>query len=166
MRSDHEMSVRPPPDRRRPTPADRHRPTPPDRRRLTPADRHGPTPPDRRPPVALIRHARAAHGQAAVELVALLPIIAALLAALWQAALAGHAAWAASAAARAAARAHAVGSDPRQAARDHLPASLERGLRLEAADDGEVELTVHIPTLPGMPDLGRAGATARFAPQS
>jgi hypothetical protein len=118
------------------------------------------------PPTSLVRRARAPDGQAAVELVALLPVIAALLAALWQVVLAGHAAWAASAAARAAARAHAVGSDPRRAARDHLPASLERGLRLDAAEDGKVELTVHIPTLPGMPDLGRASATARFAPQS
>jgi hypothetical protein len=109
---------------------------------------------------------RAAHGQAAVELVALLPIIAALLAAVWQLALAGYAAWAASAAARSAARAHAVGADPRRAARDHLPRSLEPGLRLKTAGDGEVELTVRIPTLPGLPSLGRARATSRFAPQS
>ena len=120
----------------------------------------------RRPPSPRFRRARAADGQAAVELVALLPVIAALLAALWQLTLAGHAAWAASAAARAAARAHAIGHDPRRAARDHLPGSLERGLRLEAADEGKVELSIRIPTLPGMPDLGRAGATARFAPQS
>jgi hypothetical protein len=98
--------------------------------------------------------------------VALLPLIAALLAALWQLTLAGYAAWAASAAARSAARAHAVGADPRRAARDHLPGNLERGLRLKTADDGEVELTIRIPTLPGLPDLGRAGATSRFAPQS
>jgi hypothetical protein len=114
----------------------------------------------------LISSARAPDGQAAVELVALLPIIAALLAGLWQAALAGHAAWAANAAARAAARAHAVGADPRKAARDHLPGSLEPGLRLNTLRDGEVELSVRVPRLPGLPALGRASATARFAPQS
>jgi hypothetical protein len=108
----------------------------------------------------------ASGGQATVELVALLPLIAALLVALWQLALAGHATWAASAAARAAARAHAVGADPRRAARDHLPHNLERGLAVEAAEGGEVELTIRIPTLLGLPGLGRAKATARFEPQS
>jgi hypothetical protein len=113
-------------------------------------------------PTRVVAVVRASPGQAAVELVALLPVVAALLAALWQLALAGYAAWAASTAARA----HAVGADPRRAARDHLPETLEPGLRLKTADNGEVELTVRIPTIPGLPDLGRAGATARFAPQS
>ena len=51
----------------------------------------------------------AQRGQAAVELVAVLPLLAALLAGLWQAALVGEAAWSAASAARAAARAAAVG---------------------------------------------------------
>ena len=51
-------------------------------------------------------------GQAAVELVAILPVLAALLFGLWQAALWGHASWSAAAAARAAARAHALGTEP------------------------------------------------------
>jgi TadE-like protein len=110
--------------------------------------------------------ARREDGQAAVEFVALLPCAVALLIALWQFALAGHAAWAASTAARAAARAHAVGHDPRRAARDHLPASLEPGLRLETTATGEVEVAVRIPSVPGLPDLGHARATAHFAPQS
>ena len=63
-------------------------------------------------------------GQATVELVALLPVLVALLAGLWQAALAGNAFWAATTAASAAARAHAVGADPGQAARSRLPTSL------------------------------------------
>jgi Flp pilus assembly protein TadG len=113
-----------------------------------------------------IAFVRAHDGQAAVELVALLPVIAALLAALWQAALAGHATWAASAAARAAARAHAIGADPRRAARDRLPGSLERDLRLKTTGAGEVELAVRVPRLPGMPALGHVSATARFEPQS
>jgi len=104
-------------------------------------------------------------GQAAVELVALLPCTLALLAAVWQLALAGHAAWAVSAAARAAARAHAVGADPGRAARDHLPAALEPGLRLRADTRGAVHVRVRIPALPGLPSPGHAGASARFAPQ-
>jgi len=110
--------------------------------------------------------ARSARGQATVEVVALLPLIAALLAALWQLTLAGHAAWSAAAAARAAARAHAVGTDARRAARDHLPTSLEQGLRLRTAAGGEVHVAVRIPTLPGLPSLGTVRATARFTPQS
>jgi hypothetical protein len=105
-------------------------------------------------------------GQATVELVALLPVLAVVLAAAWQAALAGHAAWAAAAAARAAARAQAVGADPGEAARTHLPASLERGLRVTTEPGGDVEVTVRIPSLPGLPSPGHAHAGARFEPQS
>jgi Flp pilus assembly protein TadG len=105
-------------------------------------------------------------GQATVELVALLPVLAAVLAALWQAVLAGHAVWAATSAARAAARAHAVGTDARAAARAHLPASLERGLRVRTRTGGEVRVSVRIPSLPGLPSPGRAHAGARFEPQS
>jgi hypothetical protein len=105
-------------------------------------------------------------GQATVELVALLPVLAAVLAALWQAMLAGHAVWSVTTAARAAARAHAVGGDPRAAARAHLPTSLERGLRVRTASGGEVSLSVRIPALPGLPSPGRARAGAHFEPQS
>jgi Flp pilus assembly protein TadG len=105
-------------------------------------------------------------GQATVELVALLPCLAALLAALWQAALAGHAVWAANAAARAAARAHAIGADPGHAARAHLPRRLEHGLRVDTPSGGDVRLTVRIPALPGLPSPGHAHATAHFEPQS
>jgi pilus assembly protein CpaE len=104
-------------------------------------------------------------GQATVELVAILPCAAALLAALWQLALAGHATHAASTAARAAARAHAVGADPHRAARDHLPRSLEPGLRVRTLSAGRVRVEVRIPRLPGLPSLGHIDATARFAPQ-
>ena len=108
---------------------------------------------------------RGEDGQATVELVALLPCLAALLAALWQLALAGHATWAATNAARAAARAHAVGADARRAARDHLPAALERGLKIETTSSGDVHVAIRIPTLPGIPSLGRARADAHFEPQ-
>src|SRR5687768_9421448 len=81
-------------------------------------------------PAFVRRRAGGEAGQATVELVALLPLLAVVLAGAWQAVLAGQAAWAAGAAARAAARAHGVGTDPTRAARTHLPGSLERGLRV------------------------------------
>ena len=109
---------------------------------------------------------RAESGQATVEMVALLPALCVVLVAAWQAALAGHAAWAATAAARAAARAHAVGADPARAARSHLPASLERGLRVTTGSGGDVEVRVRIPSLPGLPSPGHTHAGARFEPQS
>src|SRR5918999_3251738 len=102
--------------------------------------------------------ARAENGQAAVELVAILPFLVALLAAVWQLALAGHAAWAASTAARAAARADAIGADARRAAIDHLPRSLEPGLRVRTMTAGDVRVEVRIPNLPGLPSLGHTRA--------
>jgi TadE-like protein len=107
---------------------------------------------------------RAARGQAAVELVAVLPLVVALLAALWQLAVFAHTAWSASSAAHAAARAAAIGLSPRRAARAHLPARLERGLRLHASGDGRVKVTVPVPSSFGL-RLGRTSAVARFAPQ-
>ena len=118
------------------------------------------------PPAFVRRRAGGEAGQATVELVALLPLLVVVLAGAWQAVLAGQAAWAAGAAARAAARAHAVGTDPTRAARTHLPGSLERGLRVTAGSDGDVEVRVRIPSLPGLPSPGHANAGARFEPQS
>jgi hypothetical protein len=106
-------------------------------------------------------------GQAAVELVAMLPVLAALLAGLWQAALLGQASWSAAAAARAAARAHALGSDPQAAARAHLPPRLERGLRVRTASGGEVTVTVRVPSVvrAGRLRVGRVSSTSAFAVQ-
>jgi len=118
---------------------------------------------DRRRPSSSVRDEA---GQATVELVAVLPLVAAILAALWQLALVGYAEWGASAAARAAARADAVGGDPGGAARAHLGRSLERGLRVRPGDGGTVRVAVRIPTLPGVPSLGHARATGHFEPQS
>jgi len=112
-----------------------------------------------------MRRPAAADGQAAVELVAVLPVVVAVLALGWQLVLAGHAAWAAAAAARAAARAHAVGADAADAARAHLPARLERGLGVRPGTDGEVSVRVRIPPVLGAVRLGHTTATARFEPQ-
>src|SRR3954454_5294595 len=87
-------------------------------------------------------------GQATVELVALLPLLAVLAALLWQAVLAGQALWLAGTAARAAARAHAPDADPASAARRVLPASLRRDLHVRAGDDG-VAVRLGIPSVLG-----------------
>lgn len=114
------------------------------------------------PPTGLLRRA---DGQAAAELVALLPVLLGLLACAWQAVLAGHASLAAGTAARAAARAQAIGLDAPAAARAHLPRFLEQGMHVTPHADGAVTVVVRIPTLPGVPDLGHTRATARFEPQ-
>jgi hypothetical protein len=104
-------------------------------------------------------------GQATVELVALLPLLALLLAAGWQLVLAGDARWSAAAAARAAARAAALGADPEAAARGHLPPRLERGLRVTAERDGLVRVTLRVPPVIRGVGAGHVGAEARFPSQ-
>src|SRR4051794_36610482 len=104
-------------------------------------------------------------GQATVELVALLPLVALLALLLWQAAVAGQAIWLAGTAARAAARAAAVGASPRSAAGGVLPDRLERGLRVHARDDGSVALSLGVPLVTGGGRLTTVGASARFARQ-
>jgi len=97
--------------------------------------------------------------------VALLPLALLLLAGAFQFVLAGEALWHARVAARAAARAQAVGADPRAAARAHLPARLERALRVRSSDAGDVRVSIHVPTVLGALDLGRVSATAHFERQ-
>lgn len=108
---------------------------------------------------------REQRGQASVELVALLPVIALLAALLWQVAIAGQAVWLAGSAARAAARAKAVEGDAEQAARGALPESLERGLRVRAQGDGAVRVTVPVRGVLLKDPLTTVHATARFEPQ-
>ena len=107
-------------------------------------------------------------GQAAAELVVILPLAAIVCAFAWQLALAGHAVWAVTSAARAAARAHAVGMDPEPAARAALSRSLERGLSVETPENvgGRVRVSVVIPSVLEAVRLGSASASARFAPQA
>lgn len=108
---------------------------------------------------------RTAHGQAAVELVVLLPLIAVLLAGAWQLVLAAHTQWSAAAAAGAAARAHAIGRPELEAARRSLPDSLDRRVKVSDGEGGGVAVEVRIPTiLPGL-HLGSLTARATFADQ-
>jgi hypothetical protein len=87
-------------------------------------------------------------GQATVEFVALLPLLALVALALGQAASIGWTAWSAAGAARVAARAAALGEDPAKAARGALPAVLGRRVRVtvgagsEARDRTTVRLRV------------------------
>ena len=105
-------------------------------------------------------------GQAAVELVAVLPLVALLAMLLWQLVVAGQAAWLSGAAARAAARAHAVGDDPEGGARAVLPAQLERGLRVRPSGDGAVTVSVAVPAVVGGASIGSIDGRARFEPQA
>jgi hypothetical protein len=100
-------------------------------------------------------------GQAAVELVALLPLALMLLAGAWQLVVAGHARWAAGGAAQAAARAAAIGADPRQAARAVLTAGLEHGLRVRTSGAGTVEVTLRV-RLDGAQRAALAEAAERY----
>jgi hypothetical protein len=105
-------------------------------------------------------------GQASVELVALLPLLAVIGGVLWQAAVAGEAVWLAGAAARAAARAAAVGGDAAAAARGTLPARLEPGLRVSSAGDrGAVRVAVRIPSVLTGGSLATVSGTAAFPDQ-
>jgi hypothetical protein len=105
-------------------------------------------------------------GQATVELVALLPLLAILVGLLWQAAVAGQAVWLAGSAARAAARAAAVGGDPRAAAREALPGRLASGLVVHrlASDEG-VRVAVRVPSVLGGWRLTTVSARALFQDQ-
>jgi hypothetical protein len=86
-------------------------------------------------------------GQASAEMVAVLPLVVLVGAVAWQLALAGQATWLCANAARVAARAEAVGGDGESAARSALPASHERGLRVERAGGGAVRVRVRVPLI-------------------
>jgi hypothetical protein len=105
-------------------------------------------------------------GQASVELIALLPVVAVLAALVWQAVLAGTAWWLCGSAARAGARARAIGADPAAAVRAVLPEELERGVVVRTDGDG-VRVRVRVPVLLGRPGvLGAVQARARMEPQT
>ena len=111
------------------------------------------------------RRLLAASGQASVELVALLPLLAAVALLAWQAVVAGQAIWLSGSAARAAARAAALGDDPTAAARASLPRSLSGGARAAEGDDGAVSVSLAVPSVLGHVRLTTIRARARFASQ-
>jgi len=104
------------------------------------------------------------HGQASVELIAILPLAGLVALVLWQAVVAGQAAWSAAGAARAAARAQAVGGDPLAAARAAVPAGLREGVRVRPASD-TVHVRVAVPLVLAGGSLGAVDSSARPLPQ-
>ena len=118
--------------------------------------------------MAVTRPSGTEQGQATVELVALLPLMAVLAAWLWQALLAGQAVWLAGSAARAAARASALGTDASAAARRVLPDRLERGLvvRRVRSGSGGVQVTLGVPAVLGSGRLTIVRARARLQDQA
>jgi hypothetical protein len=106
---------------------------------------------------------RGSRGQAAVELVALLPALLVLGLLAWQLAAAAHAWLVAGSSARAAARAAAVGAPAGDAARAALPRGWAGAARVRTAG-GEVRVRVPVPAvLPGLPALGTVEGSAPLA---
>ncbi len=87
-------------------------------------------------------------GQASVELVAVLPVVALLVALAVQLAIVGWGLWTSAGAARAGARAQHVGGNARAAALSAVPRSLHDGFR---ASGEPFEVSLLVPSLiPGM----------------
>jgi hypothetical protein len=104
-------------------------------------------------------------GQASVETVALLPLVALVGALLWQALLVGQAAWLAGSAANGAARAHALGGDARAAAVAVLPRRLRSGLTVRAGAR-DVRVRVRVPALVGGGSIVAVSARAHLREQA
>jgi pilus assembly protein CpaE len=98
------------------------------------------------PPGRLLRSG-SDRGQAAIELVATLPVVLLVAAVAWQLAVAGHTTWLTANAARAAARADTVGRSASGAARSALPGSLEDELEVKRLKEGGVRVSVRVPLL-------------------
>jgi TadE-like protein len=98
------------------------------------------------PPLAP-RLIRSEGGQAAVELVAVVPLVLLCAAVAWQFALAGQTAWLCANAARVAARAEAVGADGAAAARTALPKPFREGLEVTQRARGAMRVSIHMPLL-------------------
>lgn len=105
-------------------------------------------------------------GQASVELVALLPVMAVLVALAWQVVVAGQAVWLAGGAARSAARAYSLGKDATAGARAALPVAWRDDVRVRTFADGRVSVRLRVPPVVGGGDgLGTVRREARSAPQ-
>lgn len=98
-------------------------------------------------------------GQAGVEFLALLPLVAVVLLAAWQAAVAGQAWWLAASAARAGARAATAGTDVGAAVRRELPAGLRARVRVHRTR-GAVRVALPVAVVLAHARLGSASARA------
>jgi hypothetical protein len=96
-----------------------------------------------------LERTRGEPGQASVELVAVLPALAACLVIAAQTVVVGWALWSAGNAARAGARAEEVGSNAEAAARRALPGALRDGAAIRSGDG--VRVRVRVPAIvPGV----------------
>ena len=84
-------------------------------------------------------------GQATVELLGVVPVLAVVGLVVWQLILVGHTAWMSAHAARSAARADLVGENAAAAARSVLPDALERGLEVHTSGAGAARLELPVP---------------------
>jgi hypothetical protein len=94
-----------------------------------------------------VLRARSESGQAAVETIAVVPLVLLAAAVAWQLALTGHTLWLCSHAARAAARADLVGRSPERAARSALPRSHRRDLSVRRVGEEAVRVKLRLPLL-------------------
>lgn len=102
--------------------------------------------------------ARDDRGQAAIELLGVLPLLGVLALAAWQLVVVGESWWLAGVAARAAGRAELAGADPRAAARAALPAGWGRRVVVRGTGGVPVTVRVRIPSVIGDRALGSVGA--------
>lgn len=107
-----------------------------------------------------MRFPLSSEGQASVELVALLPVLAALAAGCWQAVVFAQCWWLAGVGARAAARAEATGRDPLAAARRSLPPGRRPSVAVARGAGGRVTVRLAVPAVAGGLHLGRVAVTA------
>ena len=112
---------------------------------------------------------RRSGGQAAVELVALVPALIVLGLLGWQLAAGAHAWLTAEGAARAAARASAVGAPAEEAARAALPGAYARDARVIVERRAGRPVTVRVrlrvrAVVPGLPSAGSVTGTAPAPP--
>jgi hypothetical protein len=105
---------------------------------------------------------REERAQASVEVVALVPALALVLACVWQAALAGWALTAAESASRQGARAALVGRPARDAALSALPEAIRPGATA-IESGGRVVVTVRVPSIvPGFaPEISSSAPVVR-----
>ena len=93
-------------------------------------------------------------GQASVELLAVLPLLAALVAGCAQLVLMGESWWLAGVGARAGARAERAGGDAARAARAALPQGWGRRLHVAQAQGGGLAVRLRVPAVVGGAAIG------------
>lgn len=102
---------------------------------------------------------RGDRGQASIELLGALPLLAALVLASWQLVILGESWWLAGIAARAGARAELVGGDVARSARAALPPGWARRVAVHGGTGAAIVVRVRVPAVVLGRPLGTVGAT-------